>query len=83
MRSLIEDRPEPEAIGAVEDAHAFLRAVYQNPDVPLAVRMRAAAIAIEYERPTPSRRGSASAWRRLCEASRSRDKALGKADKSN
>jgi hypothetical protein len=52
MRSLIEDRPEPEPIGSVEDAHAFLRAVYQNPDVPLAVRMRAAAIAIEYERPS-------------------------------
>jgi hypothetical protein len=33
-------------------ALAFLRAVYLNVDVPLAVRMRAAAIAIEYERPT-------------------------------
>jgi hypothetical protein len=44
--------PAQPIVETVEDAHAFLRAVYQNPDVPLAVRMKAAAIAIEYERPT-------------------------------
>ena len=34
-----------------QDALTFLRSVYQNETVPLPVRMRAAAIAIEYERP--------------------------------
>jgi hypothetical protein len=33
------------------DALAFLRAVYQCRTVPLPVRMKAASIAIEYERP--------------------------------
>jgi|SRR6516165_4576228 hypothetical protein len=41
-----------DVIGQVEDAHALLRSVYQNPAVPLSVRMKAASIAIEYERPT-------------------------------
>ena len=35
-----------------KDALTFLKAVYQHPKVPLPVRMRAAAIAIEYERPS-------------------------------
>ena len=34
-----------------QDALTFLQSVYQNEAVPLPVRMRAAAIAIEYERP--------------------------------
>ena len=33
------------------DALKFLRSVYQNVTVPLPVRMRAAQIAVEYERP--------------------------------
>jgi len=42
-------KEEQEAMN--EDALAFLRSVYQNVKVPLPVRMRAAQIAIEYERP--------------------------------
>src|SRR5215469_3230728 len=34
-----------------EDAHATLRAIYQNPDVPLRMRMNAAIAAIGFERP--------------------------------
>ena len=49
MRSLIED--EPKQIGAVENAHALLRAVYRNAALDLPVRMRAAALAIAYETP--------------------------------
>jgi hypothetical protein len=41
-----------DVIGHVKDAHALLRSVYQNPAVPLSVRMKAASIAIEYERPS-------------------------------
>jgi hypothetical protein len=33
------------------DAHTYLRSVYQDPLEPTHVRMRAAQIAIEYERP--------------------------------
>ena len=40
-----------EEIGAVENAHALLVAVYRNPDIPLSVRMRAASLAIAYEMP--------------------------------
>jgi hypothetical protein len=39
------------AIENAEDALTFLRAVYQHPKVPLPVRMRAASMAIPYERP--------------------------------
>ena len=44
-------KEEQEVIAEQEDALAFLRSVYQNEKVPLPVRMRAAQIAIEYERP--------------------------------
>jgi hypothetical protein len=51
MRSFPEIEHKP-IIEAAEDAHSFLRAIYQNPNVPLPVRMKAATIAIEYERPS-------------------------------
>jgi hypothetical protein len=39
--------------GAFEgDAHAFLQAVYRNPDVPLEVRIMAAGRALRVEKPT-------------------------------
>jgi hypothetical protein len=44
-------KEEQEVIAEQEDALAFLKSVYQNEKVPLPVRMRAAQIAIEYERP--------------------------------
>jgi hypothetical protein len=47
--SYFSDEP---TIEAVEDAHSLLKSVYQNPAVPLSVRMKAASIAIEYERPS-------------------------------
>ena len=34
------------------DALGYLKQVYNDPDQPIHTRMRAAAIAIEYERPT-------------------------------
>jgi hypothetical protein len=34
-----------------EDAHATLRAIYQNPDVPLRMRLTAAVAAIGFEKP--------------------------------
>jgi hypothetical protein len=34
-----------------EDAHATLRAIYQNPDVPIRMRMSAAIAAIGFEKP--------------------------------
>lgn len=41
--------------GAFEgDAHAFLKAVYQNPKVPLEVRIQAAGRALRVEKPTLS-----------------------------
>ena len=48
------DRIEAAAVTEVEPEATsldLLQAVYRNPDVPLAVRMRAAAIAIAYETP--------------------------------
>ncbi|MEO9875317.1 MAG: hypothetical protein ABJM26_04865 [Anderseniella sp.] len=36
------------------DAHAFLQAVYRNPDVPLEVRIMAAGRALRVEKPTLS-----------------------------
>ena len=36
------------------DAHAFLQAVYKNPDVPLEVRIMAAGRALRVEKPTLS-----------------------------
>lgn len=34
------------------DAHAFLQAVYRNPDVPLEIRIMAAGRALRVEKPT-------------------------------
>ena len=36
------------------DAHAFLQAVYRNPDVPLEIRIMAAGRALRVEKPTLS-----------------------------
>ena len=36
------------------DAHAFLQAVYKNPDVPLEIRIQAASRALRVEKPTLS-----------------------------
>ena len=36
------------------DAHAFLQAVYQNPEVPLEIRIMAAGRALRVEKPTLS-----------------------------
>ena len=40
-----------EVIDNPENAHALLKAVYQNPEVPLSVRMRAAMACLRFEVP--------------------------------
>jgi hypothetical protein len=48
----IEYRSQPEqVVGPVDDAHGLLKSVYSNPAVPLNTRIKAASLAIEYERP--------------------------------
>jgi Family of unknown function (DUF5681) len=43
-----------EEIGPVGDAHSLLTAIYQNPVVPLDVRMNAAGLAAKFEKPALS-----------------------------
>ena len=40
-----------EVIDNPENAHALLKAVYQNPEVPLAVRVRVAIACLPFEVP--------------------------------
>ncbi|MEP4575464.1 hypothetical protein [Marinobacter sp.] len=48
-------KPAADIDGAFDgDAHAFLQAVYRNPDVPLEVRIMAAGRALRVEKPTLS-----------------------------
>src|SRR5262249_5953245 len=51
LTKIEEARRQAEMIECQGDALAFLKAVYQSPAVSLPARMKAAAIAIEYERP--------------------------------
>src|SRR4030095_1098174 len=56
LRRLIRGRSFPlEEKGVIEEEGVnslkFLRTIYRTPEVPLPVRMKAAAIAIEYELP--------------------------------
>jgi hypothetical protein len=53
MRSLLEDEPRPSEIDLPPDGISLdlLRAVYRNPCIPLATRIRAAGLAIPYETP--------------------------------
>jgi hypothetical protein len=48
----MEYKPEAaQQIGEVEDAYDLHRQVYRNPALPLALRLRSATVALEYERP--------------------------------
>jgi len=51
LKKLDEAERRAQQVGPVEDAHSLLRAVYSNPAVPLNTRLKAASLAIEYERP--------------------------------
>ena len=51
LTKIEEARRRAEAIECKGDALAFLQAVYQCSEVSLHARMKAASIAIEYERP--------------------------------